>query len=163
LPGGAEDNAYLQAKIPYRTANALMADASELRAVAGVAPALYTRLAPFICALPVAELSPININTLLPDQAALLAMLAQGLDAGRARAIIASRPAGGFDSLISFWKLPGLAGASPAAIQQSETTTRWFTLRLLITLNGAEMEETALIDAGEKPARLVRRSFGAPS
>ena len=41
-------------------------------------PALYRRLRPWLCALPVSDLSPINLNTLLPEQAPLLAMLAPG-------------------------------------------------------------------------------------
>ncbi len=41
-----------------------------------VTPELYERLRPWICALPGTALLPINVNTLLPEQAPLLAMLA---------------------------------------------------------------------------------------
>ncbi len=163
LPGGAEDAAYQNAKPAYRTANTLMADPSELRAVAGMTPALYSRLRPFLCALPVTDLSPINVNTLLPEQAPLLAMLVPGLDAARAEAIISARPRGGYASTSDFWAQRGLSDASGAAVQQVKLTTRWFGLRLLIELGGAELEEHALVDAALKPAKLARRSFGEPS
>ncbi|WP_293879787.1 type II secretion system minor pseudopilin GspK [Sphingomonas sp.] len=161
LPGGAEDDAYANADLPYRTGNTLMADPSELRAVAGVTPALYTRVRPFLCTHPVADLSPVNINTLLPDQAPLLAMLVPGLDLARARALIDARPAKGYDTLSSFWDRPGLMGTPEFAKQQVRLKTRWFGLHLLIELEGAELEENALIDAALQPAKLVSRSYGA--
>jgi general secretion pathway protein K len=163
LPGGAEDGAYAALPQPFRTANTLMADPSELRAVAGMSAGLYSRLRPFLCALPVTDLSPVNINTLLPAQAPLLAMLVPGLDLGRAEAILAARPKSGYPSTASFWEAPGLLGASDTAKQQVKMTTRWFGLRLLIELGGAELEEHALIDAAQKPAKLARRSYGEPS
>ncbi|CAN5303345.1 type II secretion system minor pseudopilin GspK [soil metagenome] len=161
LPGGAEDESYSAAAVPYRTANALMADPSELRAVAGVTPALYTRVRPFLCALPVADLSPVNINTLLVDQAPLLAMLVPGLDIARARSLIGARPAEGFSDLTAFWERPGLMGTPDSAKQQVRLKTRWFELHLLVEMSGAELEENALIDAALQPAKLVRRSYGA--
>jgi len=160
LPGGAEDTTYAGGSTPYRTANTLMADPSELRAVAGVTPALYSRVRPYLCALPVTQLSPINVNTLLPEQAPLLAMLVPGLDIGRARAIIESRPANGFESRTEFWSRPGLAGVPGDEQQQVQLKTRWFGLKLLIELGGAELEENALIDGALQPARLVRRAYG---
>lgn len=162
LPGGAEDSFYAGAAVPYRTANTLMADVSELRVVAGMSSGLYSRLRPFLCALPVSDLSPINVNTLLPAQAPLLAMLVPGLDVGRADAILSARSAGGYESLIAFWDKPGLLGATETAKQQVKLTTRWFRLRLLVELGGAELEEHALIDAAQKPAKLARRHYGEP-
>ena len=75
LPNGAEDDAYRAAAKPYLAANRLYAHPSELRAVKGVTPAVYAKLQPWLCALPEANLSPLNVNTLLPEQAPLLAML----------------------------------------------------------------------------------------
>lgn len=163
LPGGAEDEAYAARPMPYRTANTLMADPSELRAVAGMTQGLYSRLRPFLCALPVTDLSPLNINTLLPAQAPLLAMLVPGLDIGRAEAILAARPRAGYANTQVFWDAPGLMGASDTVKQQVKMVTRWFKLRLLVELGGAELEEHALIDAAKKPAQLARRSYGEPS
>jgi general secretion pathway protein K len=159
-PGGAEDETYTSAPVPYRAANTLMVDPSELRAVAGVTPALYTRVRPFLCALPVTDLSPVNINTLLPDQAQLLAMLVPGLDLARAKALVGARPVTGYSDLVAFWDQPGLMGTPDYAKQQVRLKTRWFGLHLLVEMDGAELEENALIDAALQPAKLVRRSYG---
>ena len=69
-PQGAEDSAYSGGEPAYRTGNTLFADASELRAVAGVTPEIYRQLRPYLCALPAADMSPINVNTLLPQRRA---------------------------------------------------------------------------------------------
>ncbi len=162
LPGGAEDDAYQGTSVKYRTANTLMADRSELRAVAGVTPALYSRIRSFVCALPVTDLSAINVNTLRPDQAPLLAMLVPGLDPARAAAAIGLRPsARGFESIDTFWNLPPLAavGADPGRLQ-ARLATRWYDLTLDIALQGAELHENVLIDGERKPGKIARRSYG---
>src|SRR3546814_4672827 len=93
-PGGAEDETYGRAATPYRAPNRFMVDASELRAVNGVTPGIYDLLRPWVCALPVDDLSPININTMLPGQAPLLAMLLPGqLRVEQARQMLIRRPA----------------------------------------------------------------------
>lgn len=162
---GAEDSAYADRPVPYKTANAMIADPSELRAVAGVTPELYEKLRPFVCALPVNDLSPINVNTLLPGQAPLFAMLAPDkLTLGRAAAMIAARPAEGYPSIFEFWRVPALGGlvVGPEVEQQTTVRTRWFSLALKVELGDTELTETALIDGGRTPARLVRRSWGEP-
>ena len=162
-PGGAEDASYAGGPTPYRTANTLMIDPSELRAVAGVRADVYTAVRPFLCALPVTDLSPININTLGPKQAVLLAMLAPGIDVVRAQRVIDDRPVTGWESTARFWEQPALAGAPVAAAAQTQMKTRWFNLKVMIELAGAEFEQHDLIDAAIKPAKLVRRSYGEPS
>jgi general secretion pathway protein K len=159
LPGGAEDSAYRG----YRTSNTLMIEASELRAVAGVRSDVYARLRPYLCALPVTELSPININTVAPDRAALVAMLAPTLDPDRVRRVIESRPQLGFATIDDFWNRPALAGAPIEVKAQTRLRTSWFDLKVMIELAGAELEQHSLIDAAQSPAKLVRRSYGEAS
>ncbi|HET7816200.1 MAG TPA: type II secretion system minor pseudopilin GspK [Sphingomicrobium sp.] len=142
--------------------NAMMADASELRAVAGVTDRHYGLLRRWVCALPTIDLSKINVNTLLPEQAPLVAMLVPGrLDLARARAAIAARPAGGFESGPQFWRLPPLAGVQPMpdATEQLQVRTSFFVLEARVASGNAEASETALIDARSTPARVVRRSW----
>jgi general secretion pathway protein K len=159
LAGGGEDTAYRG----YRSGNTLMADISELRAVRGVSSALYQRLRPLICALPTTEAAAINVNTLRLDQAGLIAALIPGqTDVNLARQLILDRPAGGYASADAFWKTPALSGLStpPDVLQQTSTRTRWFTLIMQIQIDGATLHETALIDGGLRPARLIRRRWG---
>jgi len=165
-PQGAEDSHYANGERGYRTAGAMMADPSELRAVAGVTPALYDKIAPWICALPIAEPSKINVNTLRSEQAPLFAMLLPDtLDVARAQALLLTRPPQGFASPFEFWKLPASSGITPdqASSEQVAVTTQWFALTVKVELGEAELNEIALIDATEAPARLAFRSWGDPS
>lgn len=162
-PGGAEDETYMRATPAYRAANRLMADPSELRAVSGVTPAIYNLLQPWICALPSTDLSPINVNTLLPAQAPLFAMLVPGkLSVDMARAMIAARPEGGYGSTVAFWAAPALRGLTPPAevAQQVRLSTRWFGAELNVELGGTHMRQWALYDAQSQPVKLVRRTGG---
>lgn len=162
-PQGAEDAAYRDLPTPYRTGATLLADVSELRAVAGVTPELYTALRPWVCALPVTDLSPINVNTLLPEQAPLFVMLMPDrLTLDRARRLLSERPADGYESVYEFWKLPALdgLGAPPEVSEQTTLRTRWFAVEMRVELGGADLDESALIDGGIAPARLVRRTWG---
>jgi general secretion pathway protein K len=163
---GAEDASYSGQPTPYRTANTLMTDPSELRAVAGVTPQIYARLQPWLCALPLAKPSKINVNTLLPEQAPLLAMLMPDtMTVEAARQVLLRRPPDGYESPSAFWKLPSLSAITPPpdAFAQTAVTTGWFKLQVDVTLGGAELEQHALIDATELPARLVSRHWGEPS
>lgn len=162
LPNGGESEAYAQGPTPFRTANQLMIDPSELRVVAGVTADIYAKVRPWLCALPVAQLSPLNVNTLLPSQAPLFAMLIPGrLSIGQARELLARRPPTGYESVAQFWSVPALQGLSPNAEVGGQTVikTRWFTVDTAIELSGAIAHETTLYDAQATPVRLVRRSW----
>ncbi|MEH6789444.1 type II secretion system minor pseudopilin GspK [Parasphingorhabdus sp.] len=162
-PRGAEDQYYLQLEEPYRTANALIVDVSELRTVKGVTDDVFVRLSPWVCALPSTDLSPININTLRPEQAILLAMLgAMPSDLTPARQFLGRRPELGYGSLNDFWaeSYPASLGASQEVQGQVKLTTRWFRVDLAVEMQSALVEERALIDAARRPARLVHRQRG---
>jgi general secretion pathway protein K len=163
-PQGAEDQQYAGAAQGYRTGNTLFADVSELRAVSGVTPEVYERLRPWLCALPTTDMSPINVNTLMVEQAPLLAMIApRQISLDSARRVIAGRPAAGWNSPTDFYQSPELRSlALPLDVQlQPQLRTRWFALDLLVELQGAEMTETALIDARLAPARVAVRRWGS--
>lgn len=161
-PGGAEDETYSQMPRPYRTPNGLIADASELRAVAGVTPAIFAALKPYICALPTSDLSPINVNTLLPEQAALFAMLLPGrVSVDQARALLDQRPPDGYESASAFWAIPARQGLTPDAevMGQTKVSTRWFGVDIAVAMGNTDLHERALIDAGGAAPLLVRRTW----
>ena len=162
---GAEDAAYAVSATPYRTADRAMSDAAELRAVAGVTKQNWSRLRPWVCALPTSELSPVNVNTLLPEQAPLLMMLMPTrLTPAQARAHLASRPTGGYGSLNRFWAGPALAGQQPGgeAAAQVKLVTRWFRLQTQVRIGNNMTVSESLIDAGapETPPKVIRRLEG---
>ena len=159
LPGGAEDANYTG----YRTAGTLMADPSELRAVAGVTPAVYAALRPWVCTLPVARLTSINVNTLSPEQAPLVAMqMPEGAGLGAIRAAILRRPELGYESAEAFLNQTSLGGETNTASGLA-VATQWFALRIDVRLGGATLEEHALVDASALPAQLVSRQWGDAS
>lgn len=161
LPGGVEDNGY----IGYRTGGTLMADASELRAVAGVSAEAWRALQPWVCVRPVAAPVAVNVNTLAPEQAPLIAaLLAPGTGGVEPiRAALLRRPVGGWDSASAFWNqvsLGGGAAADSSVLPLTDVTTRWFTLRIEVTVGRTRLSERALVDARTLPARLVSRQWG---
>ncbi len=154
LPGGSEDAA---------SPNQLMADAGEIVGVTGMNAETYEIVKPWICALPSAGTSPINVNTLSPVQAPLIAMMIPGkLGIAQARALIEARPSGGFDSGQAFWAGAAKDGLTPpaAVVEQTLVKTRFFTLNTSVELAGAEHQQWSLIDFEKPPARIVQRRFG---
>jgi general secretion pathway protein K len=162
-PGGAEDEAYASGPAPYRTGNTLFADPGELNALAGMTAERYRRLAPWLCALPTTDLSPLNLNTLTPAQAPLIAMLGPGqLSLDQARRVLGRRPAGGWSNQVEFWRIDELGQlAIPLDVQlQAQLRTSWFALDVSTEVGGAEFSETTLVDARLQPSRIVARRWG---
>lgn len=163
IAGGSEDSDYQDNEIPYRTANTLIVSPSELRAVRGMTPEYYAALRPWVCALPATGPTAINVNTLLPREAVLLAMLAPAqLNTGQAMRAIAARPTAGWDNVADFWSSPALAAIEPPdeAYEQVDVRTRWFRLELDVTVGDLELRQASLIDGRIVPGRVVARAWG---
>ena len=163
LPGGAEDSFYVRLANGYRTANRTMIDKSEWRAVAGVTPDLYDRMAPLLCALPDQNLPGYNVNTLSPAQSVLVtAILPEAVRTEQVRLALGNRPVAGFASAQAFLAQPSLRGAlAPGeASIQLQTRSTWFRLDLSGNRADFSVSEVALFDGRLRPARLVRRSYG---
>ena len=162
-PSGAEDPAYASRGPGYRTSGALLAEVSELRAIAAYDAEAYGRLRPHVCAQPDNALSPINLNTLEDDDALLLSMLSDNaLDPAAARRVIAARPAHGWRQLHKFFSLDAIraAGLGDDAMQQVRLATRYFSLRTEVEYDGAEVVLSALLDSDSHgPVRLVARRW----
>jgi len=105
FPNGAEDAEYLKRTPPYRTANAPLVSVSELLLVNGYSAQVYTRLAPYVCALP--AVTGINVNT-APAQ--VLAALADGIALSEAESVVKTREQKPFATVQEFAVHPALAG-----------------------------------------------------
>lgn len=165
LPAGAEDAFYTQGQRPFRTAGQLLQDKGEVQALRGMTPQLYARLEPWICALPDAILSPINVNTLLPEQAPLIMMLAPGqIPLERARRLIEQRPPLGYARIADFWRPLALQSQTfgPEIESQPQIVSRWFELDLVIAQGESRWRQTSLLDAQLTPARIIARRIGEP-
>ena len=169
-PLGAEDNVYRAMQPSYLAANRKMADVSELRVVRGVTPKIYARLKPWICVLPVAEPVKLNVNTLTPEQAPLIAMLVPDkLTIADARAALAARPAGGYGSSVRFWEARVFEGRKPSqdVAEQAGINSRWLALTTQVTMGDGILTARSLIDAnggaasaGQASPLIVRRDWG---
>ncbi len=162
-PNGAEDETYQGSTTPYRTAGRLIGDVSEIRSVRGMTPQFYERMRPWLCALPAAELSPVNINTLRPDQALLLSMLAPtAIPVDRARALLSARPALGWASAADAMRGLAVSEEAGGGVPQGQlqVRSRWFLLTQTVTVDSAVVEEQALIDVGNNPPGVAFRSWG---
>jgi len=161
--GGAEDASYAGLSPAYRTAGTLMADPSELRAVAGVTPQVYAAVEPWICALPQPKPAVLNLNTLLPEQAPLVAaLLPDTVATGTVAQALARRPAQGWRDTAGFWS--GLSNSMASADAQAATGVKsaWFALTVDVVVGSASLRERALVDATRLPSRLVSRQWGEP-
>jgi general secretion pathway protein K len=141
-------------------ANRPMLDESELRSVGGMTDARYRLLRPWICALPATDLSAVNVNTLLPEQSLLIAMLADGaIGPAQVRTALAQRPADGFGSVVNFWNSPALRGlpVPPDATAQVRVRTAFFNLTATVDRGTRSVSQRALLDARTTPVLLVRR------
>ena len=161
IPGGAEDSVYRGKTPAHLPPNALMADASELQGVNGMDAAAWTKIRPWVCALPIAAPVPVNINTLLPDQAILLSAFAPAeLSPPTLRAILAKRPASGYGSLVRFWEQPELARVkgNAALVAQTSVNSRFFRLNATADFGGMMAGEEALIEVQNGQAVLLWRA-----
>lgn len=163
LPAGAEDNHYRGLDPSFLPSNQLMVDRSELRAVKGMNPIFFNRIKNWICTIPVAEPTKINVNTLSPDQSILLSMLfADKLSPGQAKAYLAKRPIDGYGSLVRFWSAPVMAALNPSAAVQGQVQlkSKYYHLQTRISSGEIELESRALIDASRAAPFVLQRSFG---
>ena len=163
-PGGAEDEAYAAAPVARRTAGTLMAEASELRAVHGVTEEVYRRLRPFVCALPTADLTRINANTLPAARAVLLTTVTDGrLLPADAMRLVAMRPPEGWTNMAEVNAAPPVAalGGGGGLGEQVSLVTRFFHLEADVRYGAGEVMCSSLFEKNGFDIRLVSRRWGA--
>ncbi|GGD73005.1 type II secretion system minor pseudopilin GspK [Croceicoccus mobilis] len=161
--GGAEDDYYLGLPTPYRTPNRAIVELSELRSIKGMSEPIYRRLYPWLCALPTGDDAKVNVNTLRPDQARLIAAMSPGLDVNRARAFIASRPETGWNSMseaLGMMARGDNAVFGAGALRQMAIKSEMFTIRIRVMVDNIELTEVALVDATQEGSRVIARSWG---
>ena len=154
LPNGAEDPAYARQDPAYRTAGTLMRSVDELRLLAGFDAAAFDRLRPWLCALPTAQPTPVNVNLLAPDQAPLVAMLHPALTVEAVAPVLLARPAEGYASAAAIWQHPALSGLTPSrdVLRQLAPDSAYF--RITVSIESAD-------GAAQQSALFARRTDGA--
>tara|TARA_R110002096_G_scaffold390257_1_gene584767 strand:- start:13 stop:1002 length:990 start_codon:yes stop_codon:yes gene_type:complete len=104
-PFGAEDYDYAALPSPYRTANGLIVDISELHLIRGYDPETVELVRPYLCVGLGSVVPQLNVNTLGVEHAPLFASLFTGdFTVSQATELIASRPAKGYQDIADFWQ-----------------------------------------------------------
>lgn len=163
-PQGAEDGFYLALPIPYRTGGTLLADETEMRAFAEMTAAQYARVQRYVCALPNAEPTPLNVNMLRLEDAPLLVGLFKGaISLSAAQGVIADRPPGGYGAIDEFWSHRAFEGIDVTQDVRNRVavTSRYISARAEIEYESVAMEARMLFEIGEGGRiRLLRRRLG---
>ena len=123
--------------------------------------ALYQRLLPYVCAL-ADETLQVNINTLQPAQAALLASLFPAeLTLAEARQLLQARSATGWSSVAAFLSQPLLqktdtAAARPWLAVHSERFIATFS----VVMGSARYQQRSLLQKQGRTFSVVQRRYG---
>lgn len=144
--------------------NRMMISVSEWSRIDGVDKELFERVSPWLCANPDTQLSPLNVETLRPDQAPLIAMLdPEQISLDQARSHLAGRPRGGYGSVYQFWNEGSFSGLAIArqASEQVKVESQFFRLESRIEADGPAVRQTALIALDDGQARRVLRRWGS--
>lgn len=156
---GAEDADYESLAHPYLAANTLMASKSELRLVKGVELSWLDKLMPLVCVIPGEAELKLNVNTLTPEKAPVLAALAD-IAVSDAENVIASIP---YDTTAIFFNEAAISAAGLDDNQKAlfDVTTRYFILHVKTTYNSATFKMSSVIKvATDDTAHVIRREFG---
>ena len=162
--GSAEDAYYRLLKSPYLTSGTQLAELSELRAIRGYNKKIIDQISPLLCVHLGKEMSTLNINTLRPDQSALLSMVFSGdLAPQEARDILLNRPDNGWMSVDEMLEEPSIELIRPENRQLGLLSTQSRYVRLAGRVSGArqDIEFSSLYFVGDGfSPRLVSRKIG---
>lgn len=154
--GGGETARYVALDPPRRPANGPFAHVSELRAVLGMDPERYARLAPHVCARPDRD-AQINVNTATPQ---VLMSLADGIGLALARRIHRDGRAS-YNTPAELVTELGEAGIvlPPAETGFLRTSSRYFVAEADILQGDISLRLYSLIDR-HQGIRVLARSQG---
>ncbi len=165
--GGAEDFTYAGADVPRHTPNTLVRDETELRGLSGVSADAYAQIRPYVCARPTTAPSRLNVNTLTPAHAPLLAAVyGELLSVEAARAVIEARPRGGYDTIEEFLTQDGLEAfeATDDMLAQLDVKAAYFSYEAQVVIDDAYVAQSGLLHQDpDGLVRVVRRQYGPAS
>ncbi|KZX59461.1 hypothetical protein A3709_14290 [Halioglobus sp. HI00S01] len=163
-PDGAEDDFYSGLVPAYRAANRPMMSVSELRAVRGVSPELYTALAPWVTVWPT-QPALLNIHTapamvlrsLGPDNSL------EPLSEFDAQSIVQFREETGFSDKEDFFNHPMLVDRAENMTEARAMVTEfssWFLLRATVEVADRRTQMYSVLERVNRQINVVQRSTG---
>ena len=154
FPGGAEDEVYAGADIPYRTPNTLITTSSELLAIEGFDRDNFALLAPYVTALP--NGTKINVNT---ASDVVLASLSDNIDLASAQGLVEQRGSAPFADISGTFS--GLV--EPEMLERIDAVSDHFLLRATVALGSNELTLYSVLQRDASGiTRPIFRSFGVP-
>lgn len=162
---GVEDSHYESMAPAYMTANGVLAEASELRAVNLVSGEVMTKLQPYVCALPTSEFR-LNVNTLAVEQAPLLAaMFEPQVSESDAKTVLDNRPFDGWKDVDQFLAEPQLASLTDELKKRSKgylsVDSAYFELDAQVVVGESQVRiRSLLFSANRETAAVISRRFG---
>ncbi|WP_414931670.1 type II secretion system minor pseudopilin GspK [Vibrio europaeus] len=162
---GVEDSFYESMSPAYMAANSLMADSSELRAVNQVSGEVMEKVLPYVCAIPTTDLR-LNVNTIKPEHAALLAALFQpALSVTQAKQVLENRPFDGWASVDDFLNEKEFANVTADARKEGKgylaVTSAYFELDVELLVGDSRVRVRSLLFSSDKQtATVISRRFG---
>jgi general secretion pathway protein K len=153
FPDGAEDAIYTGFTPPYRSANQLLSNASELGALEGMDKASFDILSPHIVALP--RRTNVNVNTATGP---VLQSLGENISAADVEGLLAARADTGFENIErAFTTL-----VTPAELQQLEDSSSFFQLKLIVRIDTVRITYYSILerDGSRGDVTPILRSLG---
>lgn len=163
---GAEDGEYRGLQPPYVTANSLMADVSEWRLVRGVTAEIYQQLRPMVCVLPGQLQLLLNVNTIAPEHAALLAgVLGPEVTLDIAQQLLDNRPKTGWETTNEFWAAPELQAVQSSLKAEQKAlvsvNSHYFAVEVETQIDRARFRHTAILRReGNQKLTVIQRRIG---
>lgn len=162
---GAEDYDYAVFEPPYRAANALMVDVSELALVNGFNADVRALVSPFLCVLPSVTPTKLNVNALQPEDAILLtALLGRSYTFEQIRGVVTERPATGYAEVGDFWRSPTFSGRQISQETRANISVSpvLFRADLRVRYFDADLRMVSRLFVGEDGvSRVLNRAVGA--
>jgi general secretion pathway protein K len=152
FPDGAEDEVYLGAPTPYRAANRLLVDISELRLVKGYEPDIIEQLRPFVVALP--EVTALNVNT---ASAEVLTTVAENMSLADGESLLETRGEDGFETVDKFTGQKELSGKQQLTTAPLSVESQWFLMVSEANIGQSRARLASLIQRTDKGMLVVRR------
>lgn len=152
FPTGGEDVTYAGADPPYHAANSMITSPSELMAVTGFNREIYTKLAPYVTALPIG--TKLNVNT---ASAVILASLSVDLDIAAAEGLVEQRNNAAFVDINKTFE--GLV--DPRVLREIDGVSQHFLLTATVTLGTNQLTMRSVLQRDASGVtRALFRSLG---
>ncbi len=161
-PDGVEDLYYQGLEVPYLPPNGPIAHVSELRTIRYFNADSYQKLRPYICVLPDAKETQLNVNTITNEKADLLyAALGGKIPQNEINDLISQRPEAGYD-MQSFWDSLSDSGKISKGLKSRLTdTSRYFLMDAKAEIGTTRVYmKTVFIKEDSNTFKVVSRYFG---